>query len=101
MIEVRAYRGSGGNSPFKDWFDKLDTQAANKVTTYIDRISDGNTSNLKSVGGGVYECRIDWGAGYRIYLGVDGKSLVILLGGGTKRRQQDDMDRAKQLWQEY
>ena len=101
MIEVRAYRCSGGNSPFRDWFNKLDTQAANKVTTYIDRISDGNTSNLKSVGSGVHECRIDWGVGYRVYLGRDGENLVILLGGGTKRRQQDDIDRAKQLWQEY
>lgn len=72
-----------------------------KVTVYINRMRNGNTSNLKSIGDGVHECRIDWGAGYRVYLGKDGENLVILLGGGTKRRQQDDIDRAKELWKAY
>jgi putative addiction module killer protein len=57
----------------------------------------GNTSSLKSIGDGVYKCRIDWGPGYRVYLGKDGEKLIILLGGGTKKRQQADIDRAKQL----
>jgi putative addiction module killer protein len=101
MIEVKAYLCSDGSSPFRDWFNRLDALAVDKVTTYVERIRNGNTSNLKSVGSGVHECRIDWGPGYRIYLGKDGENLVILLGGGTKRRQQDDIDRAKLLWQEY
>jgi putative addiction module killer protein len=53
------------------------------------------------VGSGVHECRIDWGPGYRVYLGKDGEKLVILLGGGTKTRQQKDINQAKELWQEY
>ena len=101
MIEIEEYLCSDGSSPFRDWFDGLDVQAAAKVNTYVTRIGNGNTSNLKSVGGGVYECCIDWGVGYRVYLGEDGKNLVILLGGGTKRQQQKDIDRAKQLWKEY
>ena len=101
MIEVEAYLCSDGSSPFRDWFNRLDAQAANKVATYIGRIRNGNNSTLKSVASGVHECRINWGVGYRIYLGKDGENLVILLGGGTKKRQQDDIDRAKQLWQEY
>jgi len=56
---------------------------------------------LKGVGGGVHECRVDWGPGYRVYLGKDGDRLVILLGGGTKKRQQKDIEAAKTLWQDY
>jgi len=71
------------------------------VNTYLTRIGSGNLSSVKSVGSGVHECRIDWGPGYRVYLGKDGEKLVILLGGGTKKRQQKDIDQAKELWQEY
>jgi len=101
MIEVQEYLGVDGNSPFADWFDGLNVQAALKVNTYITRIGNGNLSNVKSVGSGVHECRIDWGPGYRVYLGKDGERLVILLGGGTKKRQQKDIDQAKELWKEY
>jgi len=52
----------------------------------------GNSSNVKGVGGGVFECRIDFGPGYRVYFGKDGERIVILLCGGTKRRQQDDIE---------
>lgn len=101
MIEVKEYLREDESSPFADWFEGLNTQAALKVNTYLTRIGNGNLSSVKSVGGGVHECVIDWGPGYRVYLGKDGDKLVILLGGGTKKRQQDDIDRAKELWQEY
>ncbi len=101
MIEVKEYVATDGTSPFADWFDGLEVQAALKVNTYLTRIGTGNISALKSVGGGVHECRIDWGPGYRVYLGKDGEKLVILLGGGTKKRQQNDIEEAKLLWQEY
>lgn len=71
-----------------------------KVATAITRLEAGNTSSLKAIGS-IGECRIDWGPGYRIYLGRDGVSLIILLGGGTKRGQERDIARAKQLWTEY
>ena len=71
------------------------------MNTYLTRIGNGNLSAVKSVGSGVHECVIDLGPGYRVYLGKDGDKLVILLGGGTKKRQQRDIDRAKELWQEY
>ncbi|WP_417449560.1 type II toxin-antitoxin system RelE/ParE family toxin [Kordiimonas sp.] len=101
MITIREYLLEDGSSPFADWFDNLDVQAALKVNTYLTRIGKGNFSTLKSVGNGVHECRIDWGPGYRVYIGQDGDKLVILLGGGTKKRQQKDIDAAKLLWQEY
>jgi len=65
----------------------LNVQAAAKVATALERIADGNLSNVKGVGGGVLECRVDFGLGYRIYFGRDGGQLVILLAGGTKKRQ--------------
>ena len=64
------------------------------------RLATGNTSNVKWFGG-IGEYRIDWGPGYRIYLARDGESLIVLFGGGTKRAQQRDIDRAKALFAEY
>jgi putative addiction module killer protein len=64
------------------------------------RLETGNTSRVKWIGG-IGEYRIDWGPGYRIYLAQDGDALVVLLGGGTKQRQQTDIERAKMLWAEY
>ena len=101
MIRVEEYITEEGKSPFADWFDELDAQAANKVNTYLTRIAGGNTSNLKSIKGALGEVRIDWGPGYRVYAGKDGDALIILLGGGTKQRQQKDIDRAVELWEEY
>lgn len=101
MIAIREYLRKDGSSPFSEWFNSLDNQAAARVTIYMSRIEAGNTSSLKSVGGGIYESRIDAGPGYRIYLGREGLKLVILLGGGTKKRQQKDIDVAKERWNDY
>ena len=90
-----------GSSPFADWFTDLDATAASKVTTALYRLEQGNFSNVQSVGGGVFEYKIDFGPGYRIYFGQDGNTLVILLCGGTKKTQQRDIARAKDFWQEY
>ncbi len=72
-----------------------------EVTAAKARMELGNLSNVKPVGGGISEYVIDFGPGYRIYLGKDGDKLIILLGGGTKKRQQHDIDTAKALWREY
>jgi len=101
MVEIEEYLDADGSSPFGNWFDRLDSQAALKVTTYLARIETGNTSQLKALGDGVSECRINWGPGIRIYLAWDGTRLVILLGGGTKRRQSKDIEAAKSAWKEY
>lgn len=71
-----------------------------KVATATLRLEMGNTSSVKWIGT-IGEYRIDWGPGYRIYLAKDGDALIILLGGGTKKGQQQDIDRAKELWAEY
>lgn len=101
MVDVRVYLDLRGKSPFDDWFADLDARAAAKVTMAVTRLGNGNFSNVKGVGTGVLEYRIDFGPGYRIYLGKDGERLVILLGGGTKKRQGTDISEAISRWQDY
>ncbi|MGB3541166.1 MAG: type II toxin-antitoxin system RelE/ParE family toxin [Mesorhizobium sp.] len=101
MIRIEEYLTEGEESPFRKWFDALDGQAAAFVTTRLARLGDGNTSNVKAIGEGAAELRIDPGRGYRIYFGWDGRTLVILLGGGTKRRQQNDIQDALEHWRDY
>lgn len=101
MITIREYIDSNGHSPFAKWFSGLNAQAAAKVTTSLARIEQGNFSNTKGVGAGVIECRIDFGPGYRIYFGKDGDTLVILVGGGTKKHQDIDIKVAHERWKHY
>jgi putative addiction module killer protein len=101
MIRVREYLDARGRNEYRTWFDGHDVAAATKVTVALERIAAGNTSSIKSVGEGVSEYKIDFGPGYRIYFGKDGVQLVILLGGGTKKRQNQDIEDAKAAWHEY
>ena len=101
MFEIREYVDYRGRSPFGRWFDGLDARAAARVRTSLARMEAGNLANVRDVGRGVLECRISVGPGYRVYFGRDGDTLIILLGGGTKARQQRDIEGAHELWQEY
>ena len=101
MFEVVVYETEEGRAPFGDWFNALDTQAALKVTTAIARIEAGNLGDVKPVGQGVSERRITFGPGYRLYFGQDGKKLVVLLTGGTKKRQSKDIEQAQVFWADY
>jgi putative addiction module killer protein len=101
MVELRYYLAGDEESPFAEWFSGLDVAAGAKVSVALARLEQGNLSNVKPVGDGVLEYRIDWGPGYRVYFGRDGGVLVILLTGGTKRRQQRDIEAAKAMWTDY
>lgn len=100
-MRIEEYLTKEGKSPFSDWFLKLNARAAAKVTTALARLEARNTSNVKSLGAGVQEYKIDFGPGYRIYFAYDGQTLVILLAGGTKKRQQADIEAAKNRWQDF
>ena len=100
-MAIREYQTEDGISPFARWFDTLNAPAALKVRTALARMEAGNLSNTKGVGGGVSECRIDFGPGYRVYFGKAGTQLILLLGGGIKKRQQQDIDAAQKLWTQY
>lgn len=101
MPKVTEYLDVSGRSPFERWFNGLDAQAAAKVTAALYRLEQGNSAEVKALGAGIYERRIHWGPGLRIYFGREGMRLVVLLGGGTKSRQQRDIQTAKRLWKEY
>jgi len=101
MFELRGYIDPNDNRPFAKWFDTLDSVAAAKVTKALTRMEQGNFSNMESVGAGVAEYKINFGPGYRIYFGKDGDRLVILLLGGTKKRQNQDISFAQAYWADY
>jgi len=101
MIEIAEYLDEDGDSPFGKWFADVDVQAALRVRRALARMEQGNFGDSKGVGEGVMERRIPFGPGYRLYYGRDGETLVILLIGGTKKRQSDDIDAAKQHWAAY
>ena len=98
-MNVQEYIREDGSNPYQVWFDGLNAMAAVKVAVARSRLEVGNTSNVKWFDG-IGEYRIDWGPGYRIYLVQDGQELIMLLGGGTKKRQQADIDQALLLHQE-
>jgi putative addiction module killer protein len=100
-LELREYIDQQGRSRFAAWFDALEATAAAKVSASLLRLEQGNISNVESVGGGVFELKIHFGPGYRVYFGRDGTRLVILLGGGTKKRHSRDISVTKELWADY
>jgi putative addiction module killer protein len=101
LIEVREYLDRQGRSPYALWFNKLNAPPAAKIAVAVIRMSNGNLSNVKSVGAGVFEYKVDFGPGYRIYFGKHGERLILLLGGGSKKRQQTDIADAMVRWQDY
>jgi putative addiction module killer protein len=100
-VALRIYIDEQGRTPFEAWIVGLDRHAQAKVTVALSRLESGNFSNVEAVGEGVSELKVNWGPGYRVYFGQDGKTIVILLGGGTKQRQSRDIAAAKMRWNDY
>jgi putative addiction module killer protein len=101
MVEVREYVDARGRTPYRDWILQLETTVRVRIITAVLRMEQGNFAAAKGVGSGVFELRLDFGPGYRVYFGKDGERLVILLGGGSKKRQQVDIECAHSLWADY
>ena len=100
-IAVREYLTWNGRSPYQNWFNALPESSAARVAIAILRLEEGNVSNVKGVGEGVFEYRINWGPGYRVYFGKDGDTVVILLGDSSKQRQAEAIARAREHWEDY
>ena len=101
MIKVELLTTNQGVMPFQTWLDTLDLNVEEKVLSAITKLRLGHSGNTKSLGQGLYEYKIDFGPGYRLYFGKRGEELVILIGGGSKKRQQKDIDTAMTLWLAY
>src|SRR6185436_14563619 len=99
-FEIREYMVEG-RSAFAEWFDKLDAVTAARVDRYIRRLETGNFGAAKALNEGIFELRLDFGPGYRVYYGRDGKTIIILLGGGSKRRQSADIAAAIERWKRF
>ena len=99
-FEIREYT-EAGRSPFAEWFNGLDAVAADRVDRSIRRLETGNFGAAKSLRGGVFELRMDFGPGYRVYYGREGRTIIILLGGGGKRRQDADIAATVKRWNRY
>lgn len=100
-VTILEYISDNERSPFGAWFNSLSAYNAAKIARVLYRMEQGNFSNTKGVGEGVYENKINIGPGYRIYFGQDGEDIIILLGGGTKKQQSKDIAKAKACWKDY
>ncbi len=101
MVELRVFTDRQGRQPFEDWLSGLDEIALRRVKVVLSRMKDGNFSNIKGLGGGLLEYRLQFEPGYRIYFGRDRQALVILLAGGIKASQQRDIRKARAMWRDY
>jgi putative addiction module killer protein len=102
MFEVRDYLTADGDDPYAKWLMALmDRQARARILVRVGRMTTGHFGDVKPVGHGVWEARIDWGPGYRIYYAQAGQRLILLLVGGDKRTQQADIERAHMYWADW
>lgn len=100
--EIQRYVTSDGTIPFDEWYNSLrDRKAQAKIKLRLERVALGNLGDYRSVGEGVCELRINYGSGYRVYFGQIGSTLVILLCGGDKSTQQNDIQKAIDYWIDY
>ncbi len=99
-FEIQEYT-EDGRSPFGEWFDDLDAVTAARVDRYVRRLEAGNFGAARPLRDGVFELRLDFGPGYRVYYGCEGRTIIILLGGGSKRRQDVDIAAAVERWKRY
>jgi putative addiction module killer protein len=101
-LEIRYYQTSAGKKPFVRWLANLkEPQARAKVRARLARVAIGNLGDLRSMGNGVIELRIDSGPGYRVYFARRGNFVILLLCAGDKRTQQRDIERAKAYLEDY
>jgi putative addiction module killer protein len=101
VVALREYLDHKGESPFAKWLRHLNAPAAAKVTSALVRIERGNFSNVKGVGAGVYECRIDFGPGYRVYFGKDGENARHPAQRWDEKRQERDIQTAHESSKDY
>jgi putative addiction module killer protein len=100
--EIQNYTTEDGREPFAEWLDALrDNRAIDKIEKRLKRVASGNLGDYRGVGEGVLELRIDYGPGYRIYFGQKGSIIILLLCGGDKSSQEQDILKARQYWSEY
>ncbi|MYE88850.1 type II toxin-antitoxin system RelE/ParE family toxin [Candidatus Poribacteria bacterium] len=100
--EIQVYQTANGREPFNEWLGAIrDTETQARIRARLERLEDGNLGDCRSVGDGVFELRIHFRAGYRIYFAQKDNTIILLLCGGDKSSQRRDIRRAKTYWSEY
>jgi putative addiction module killer protein len=94
VIEIRRYVSRSGKDVVGDWLSSTEAKAAARIAARLDRLAQGNSGDCKALRNGVWELRIDWGPGYRVYFARIANACVLLLCGGDKRKQSSDIKRA-------
>ncbi len=101
-VKIEFYENTSGKFPFLEWFEKIKSKETRaKIKVKLDRVILGNFGNFKSLGQGVFELKIDYGPGYRLYFGRKSSQLVLLLCGGDKSSQKKDIQKAQEYWSDY
>jgi len=98
---IREYLTPQGRNPFREWLKTLDMGVQARIQGRVLRFENGNLGDHKNVGGGVWEARLDFGPGYRLYFGKDGAAVILLLAGGDKASQSKDIAAAKHYWKDF
>ena len=100
--KVEVYQDKKGTAPFVDWLRSLkDIQARAIIRSRINRIRTGNFDNHRSIGQGIWELKLNYGPGYRVYYGNENQNIVFLLIGGDKGSQDRDIKKAQKYWRDY
>jgi len=99
--EIIVYSDTNGKQPFVKWLNSLSSIIRTRIQQRILRLSVGNFGDFKFLAEGIYELRLDFGPGYRVYFGKDGNTIVVLINGGDKGTQNKDINAAKKYWQDY
>jgi len=101
MLQIRHFSLNSGVKPFETWLSSLDTRSKAKVRAYVDRVAlGGSKKNIRSLGDGLNEIKIDFGPGLRVYYGVIDNELMLLLGGGNKNSQSRDIEKIYDFWRQ-
>ena len=101
-MEVELLVTEDGRCPYREWIEGLDDPTTRKrVGARVNRLSAGNLGDASAVGGGVWELRMHFGPGYRVYIGRQGDTVVVLLCGGDKATQDADIETAKAYWRDH
>ena len=100
-LTIREYITPRGGNPFRDWLKSLDVGVQARIQARVLRFENGNLGDHKSVSGGIWEARLDFGPGYRLYFGKDGAAAILLLAGGDKASQSKDIAAAKRYWDDF
>jgi putative addiction module killer protein len=99
--EIIVYRDRSGQSPFSEWLASLDTRTQDRIVTRVARLKWGQFGDFKPLAGGLYELRLFFGPGYRVYFGEHRGTMILLLTGGDKSTQKKDIKTAKEYWETY